>query len=142
MSPESAAELLVWLCITAFFLRVFGQAMAAIYKPRWLPPMREWYSGIIPYGILLPAQLLVLQLMTILAYDFTRAEGALYVTSSRAIVAGVSTIYAAVIAVRTVLRLVRVPLRPWYGGRTLPIILHWVLAFFLFLISGYAVARS
>ena len=101
--------------------------------------MNEWYSGLIPYGMLLLAQILILQLMTLIAYDFTRSAGALLVTDpgTQMILTALSAIYGSIIALRALLRLLRYPLRPWYAGRTVPILLHFVLALFLFLISGY-----
>jgi len=101
--------------------------------------MNEWYSGLIPYGMLLPAQILILQFMTLIAYDFTRSAGALFVIDAdkQVILTALSGIYGSIIAIRAVLRLLRYPIRPWYAGRTVPILLHFVLAFFLFLISGF-----
>jgi len=132
------AVFLIWLCVAAFFVRVLSQVYVALYQPPWLPPMNEWYSGLIPYGVLLPAQILILLLMVVIAYDFTRADGFFCVTEpmSRSIITWLSAVYAASMTVRTLRRLAKYPLRPWYSGRSIPILLHFVLAFFLFLISG------
>ena len=61
---------LMWVCVVLFMFRVLGQVYVALYAPRWLPPMREWYSGLLPYYLLLPAQLLIFALMAIVAYDY------------------------------------------------------------------------
>ena len=143
MIEQGTAVILVWLCLAAFFLRVLGQAYVALYEPSWLPPMNAWYSGLVPYGLLLLAQVLILQFMTLVAYDFTRSAGALFVTDPgrRLIITALSAIYGSIIAIRAILRLLFHPLRPWYAGRTVPILLHFVLAFFLFLVSGFPVSR-
>ena len=46
---------LMWACVVLFMFRVLGQVYVALYAPRWLPPMGEWYSGLLPYYLLLPA---------------------------------------------------------------------------------------
>ena len=41
-----------------------------------LPPMEHWYSGLMPYEYLLPAQIaLIVVLMTKICVDFTRRRG-------------------------------------------------------------------
>jgi hypothetical protein len=42
---------------------VAGQAMVAFFDVQWLPPMERWYSGLVPYEILLPAQIAIIVLM-------------------------------------------------------------------------------
>ena len=55
MIEHGFAVFLIWFCVAAFFVRVLSQVYVALYQPPWLPPMNEWYSGLIPYGVLLPA---------------------------------------------------------------------------------------
>ena len=43
-----------------FALRVLGQALVAFFSVRWLPSMAWWYSGLVPYPILLAIQLVML----------------------------------------------------------------------------------
>ena len=45
-----------------FALRVLGQALVAFVGVAWLPIMEQWFSGLIPYPILLMIQFLVLVL--------------------------------------------------------------------------------
>ena len=50
--------------ITVLFAgRVLGQALVAFVGVPWLPPMEQWFSGMIPYPPLLIIQLLMLMLM-------------------------------------------------------------------------------
>ena len=49
------------VALTALFAaRVLGQALVAFLDVPLLPPMSAWYSGLLPYPILLPTQLLIL----------------------------------------------------------------------------------
>ena len=66
---------LVWTLFALFVLRVAGQALVAFFDVQFLPPMKAWYSGLMPYEYLLPAQLLVVALMAKICLDFTRRRG-------------------------------------------------------------------
>ena len=129
---------LMWVCVVLFMFRVLGQVYVALYAPRWLPPMREWYSGLLPYYLLLPAQLLIFALMAIVAYDYTREEGFLFITSELKgkILVGIAIAYFAAMVTRYVITMGRYPGRRWFGG-TIPIALHCVLATFLFMVGSF-----
>ncbi len=64
---------LLWTTTALFLLRVVGQIEVWLLAPDWLPPMQAWYSGLLPYPLLLPAQILLLMLMPVLAYRRTVA---------------------------------------------------------------------
>ena len=57
------------------FGRVIGQLIVYLYAPRWLPPMDEWQSGLLPYPVLLVSQAVVLTFMTLICVDFVRTRG-------------------------------------------------------------------
>ena len=62
-SPGASGKteaLILALLALAFLGRVAGQAVVALVAPAWLPPMEEWYSGLIPYPVLLPIQGVIL----------------------------------------------------------------------------------
>jgi hypothetical protein len=114
------------ILLTLFIARVLGQLLVALKQPQWLPPMKEWYSGLMPYRYLLPAQLAIIVLMIAMIRQV--ANGA---PPNRSLAIGIfvfATIYAAAMVVRFFVR--RRPL--------IPILFHWVLAAFLF---TYATAR-
>lgn len=121
--------LLLWTLQGLFLLRVLGQVYVGLYAPEWLPPWPEWYSGLLPYPLLLPAQLLLLMWMTVISCDNTRAAGRFYVESARVRrrLRWVAALYAAVMAVRYVVTMVLAPEMRWLHG-TIPIAFHWVLA--------------
>src|SRR5437879_7372841 len=65
----------LWFLLFLFCLRVAGQALVAAFAVPFLPPMQQWYSGVLPYPILLPVQILIIVLLAKVATDFTRRRG-------------------------------------------------------------------
>ncbi len=137
--PASYARWL-WLFTALFFLRVVGQIVVVLFHPRWLPSMPQWYSGLMPYRYLLPAQILILALMTAINLDFSAGPG-LFVEPRPALgrwLVGFSFIYWGGMALRYVLRMTRHPDQRWLGG-TIPIVFHCILAAYLFTFGKYHV---
>jgi hypothetical protein len=117
---------LLTILLALFIARVVGQILVVLKQPRWLPPMEAWYSGLMPYRYLLPAQIAIIALMVVMI-----RQVAIGAPSNRSLAIGIfvfATIYAAAMVVRFFVR--RRPL--------IPILFHWVLAAFLF---TYATAR-
>jgi hypothetical protein len=129
---ETALVAALWLCTAAFFLRVLGQVYVALYAPRFLPPMAQWYSGLLPYPLLLPSQILILMFMAVVAADFTEGAGAFFVTrpaTARTLLV-LGGVYFGSMGVRYAIRMARHREARWLGG-TIPIFLHMVLALFV-----------
>jgi hypothetical protein len=55
-----------------FLLRVVGQVLVRFLGVRWLPPDPEWYSGLLPYPLLLPVQIILLLWMALINAGVTR----------------------------------------------------------------------
>jgi hypothetical protein len=55
-----SAAALLWSCIALFAARVLGQFEVLLVSPDWLPGMEAWYSGLLPYYLLLPVQIAIL----------------------------------------------------------------------------------
>ena len=129
---------LIWACVVLFMLRVLGQIYVAIYHPPWLPPMSQWYSGLLPYHLLLPTQIIILIFMSLVAYDFSRREGTLFVVSPQTgrVLMTLGIIYFTSMVIRYILRMMRRPDQRWLGG-TIPIIFHCILALFIFLCGHF-----
>jgi hypothetical protein len=128
----------LWFFLALFVLRVLGQIVVVAFHPRWLPPMSQWYSGLIPYHFLLPIQLVMIFVMGLVAYDFVRDQG-VFVVPRPDIGRGVvwfSYVYAASMAARYLISMFQHPDRRWFGG-TIPIIFHFVLAAFLYVCGSY-----
>jgi hypothetical protein len=119
-----------------FVLRVLGQLLVVLAQPRWLPPMKDWYSGLIAYPLLLPAQIAIIALMVVLI-----RQAASNAPPNRPLALGIlafATMYALSMVVRFVILRRRHPDYRWHEGGMIPILFHWVLAGFLF---TYAAAR-
>ena len=67
---------LIWLCLAVFVIRVVAQVEVSLCAPSWLLPFRAWESGLVPYPALLPAQILLIAWMTVIAVDHPRGRPA------------------------------------------------------------------
>ena len=113
--------------------RVLGQLIVFFYAPRWLPPMQQWQSGLLPYPLLLASQFVVLTLMILISRDFGRGSGFFVAPHPRGglFSIGFACVYFAGMVVRYVIRMRRYPDQRWLGG-TIPIVFHAFVAAFLF----------
>jgi hypothetical protein len=138
-TPQSLGVVL-WLCSVLMLLRVVGQLLVFLRAPRWLPPMAQWQSGLVPYAFLLSTQAAVLVLMFWIAADFTSNAGFWLrpMPVLGRIVLVWSCLYAAAMVVRYAVRMARRPDQRWTGG-TIPIIFHVVLAAFQWTFAQYHV---
>jgi len=136
------ARYLLWSLLALFFLRVLGQIIVVLFSPRWLPPISQWYSGLLPYRLLLPIQIALLFVMGMVCRDVMRGEGFFAVPRSRLGQGLVwfSYIYFSSMVARYVIQMTLRPDQRWFGG-TIPILFHCVLAAFLFVLGSYYVKR-
>lgn len=138
--PELYAAIL-WILLGLFVLRVVGQIVVVLAQPRWLPPMREWYSGLLPYPVLLPVQVVFIIVMIRMTLDVGRGGTgwAAPLPGLGSVLVWLSFVYAAGMVVRFVVWLRRPPerRRAW-----IPIIFHLVLAAFLFVFGSWHVAAT
>src|SRR5687768_14383110 len=65
----------LWILLALFCLRVLGQVLVAFWNVRSLPPMSEWFSGLIPYPVLLASQVLIIVLLGTVCIQFSRGRG-------------------------------------------------------------------
>ena len=125
------------LLFTGLFLaRVVGQLLVRARRPDWLPPTEQWH--LMPYRLLLPAQLAILAVMGWLAQAFFRESGAVVDRSHGAgqLLLGLSCVYAGGMVVRYATRMARRPEERWFGG-AIPIVFHLVLASHLFVLGSF-----
>jgi hypothetical protein len=135
-SHTESAALLLWSCVALFAARVIGQVETLLVAPDWLPDMDAWYSGLLPYPILLPLQIGILMLMTAVAWNRRVRNGSFArsrprVAEALRILAG---IYFFVMAVRLAVNVNANGADFWHEG-AIPVAFHWVLALFV-LVSG------
>ncbi len=126
-----------------FFLRVVGQALVAFRDVTFLPPMPEWYSGLLPYPVLLPIQVAILAVQAVISRDLWTGHGLFAVRRPPAgrLLRGLSVVYFAAMALRYVITMALRPERRWLGG-VIPIVFHWVLAGYLFVLGRYHLRRA
>jgi hypothetical protein len=127
---------LLSILLALFVARVAGQILVVLRQTRWLPPMKDWYSGLMPYRYLLPSQIAIIVLMVVMIRQV--ASGA---PPNRSLAMGIfafASVYAMAMLVRFVILRRRHPDYRWYEGGMIPILFHWVLASFLF---TYAASR-
>ena len=136
VDPPSRLAPLLWALLGVFVLRVVGQALVAFLDVGFLPPMQAWYSGLLPYVFLLPAQVVIMALMFKICIDFTRDAG-LFVRPHRFFAVHwliFGYLYLAVMMLRYTIQMVMQPESRWFGG-TIPIFVHWALAAFVILVG-------
>ncbi len=134
------AAALLWSLLGLFVLRVLGQLLAYTASPMWLPPHRRWFSGVMPYHWLLPAQLVLIAVMTPVNRAVGTGTGPLDGPNPGASwwVLVVGSLYALAMVVRTVRRMM---LPPHRRGVVIPIVFHFVLAAWV-LVYGAWLGRS
>lgn len=127
------AGVVLGLFTVLFGIRVAGQLLVLRMSPRWLPPMEQW--NLVPYPILLPIQLVLLVVMTVVTADLARGAKILSTGPNVGFVlVGCACAYAAAMVVRYVVRMARRPEQRWFGG-AIPIVFHCVLAAWLFVLA-------
>jgi len=112
----------------AFLGRVLGQVMVVLFSPEFLPPMEAWYSGLLPYPILLPIQIAILALQARISLDLYRGRGRFAVPHPRFGMAlrWFSYVYFAAMVLRYVI-----------FGTSIPVFFHWVVAAYLYVWSRF-----
>jgi hypothetical protein len=132
---------LLWACIALFAARVIGQFEVLLVAPPWLPDMDAWYSGLLPYPLLLPAQVALLMVMSVVAWNRRVRTGRFAAAHPRTVRAlrALAASYFGVMALRLALNVAANGADFWRAG-AIPVACHWVLALFL-LVSSRASSR-
>jgi hypothetical protein len=126
-----------------FVLRVTGQAIVGVHEVSFLPPFERWYSGLLPYPLLLPAQIALIALMLKIVRDFARGNGYFVDLKPRTgtMLKVLGCIYFLSMFVRYIVTMGLHPELRWFTG-TIPIWFHFVLAAFVFTLGQYQVRRT
>jgi hypothetical protein len=122
------------LLLVLFIARVLGQVSVLLFQPRWLPPMKDWYSGLLPYRFLLPAQIAIIALMIAMIVQVGSDPPPNRVLAY--VICGFAAVYAVSMVIRFIILRRRHPDYRWYEGGMIPIMFHWVLAAFLFVYAS------
>ena len=123
---------ILWICLVLFACRIAGQILVEFFEVTFLPPSKEWFSGIISYPILLVFQIAIILLMAQVATDLTKGTGRFSqsspVTARNLRICG--SIYLLSMILRYIIRMYIYPEERWTGG-CIPIFFHCVLATFV-----------
>jgi hypothetical protein len=138
VSTSQVRIAVLWACTGLFLLRVLGQVEVVLIAPAWLPPMEQWYSGLLPYPLLLPAQIALLMLMTSLVVREKRVRRFAH---DRNWLRVVSLIYFAAMLSRLIIQYLRGADNVIDAGG-IPVAFHWVLALFLLVLSRNTTTRE
>ncbi len=138
-SSSRQYALVLGVLAVLFLLRVLGQMLVAFAGVTFLPSMPEWYSGLLPYPILLPVQWLILLVQLGISVDLWRDAGVFATRRPRLgrLLHWFSLVYFAVMVTRYVVTMTLYPERRWLGTGTIPIVFHWVLAAYLFVLGRF-----
>jgi hypothetical protein len=133
---ERSRRLALWVCLGIFLVRVVGQIEVLLLAPPWLPPFSAWESGLIPYSVLLPLQILVVAWMGAIVSDHRRGSGPMWVESFpvRHRLNAFALIYASIMLVRLIVT-AALPPHSVIDRGLIPILAHWDLAAFIALLS-------
>ena len=136
----ASAATLLWSCVALFAARVIGQLETLLVAPAWLPDMDAWYSGLLPYPALLPVQIAILMVMSVVAWNWRVRSGSFARSHPRRaqMLRMFAGIYFVAMAVRLAVNINANGADFWREG-AIPVAFHWVLALFL-LVSGRASA--
>jgi hypothetical protein len=134
---------LLWSCLALFLCRVLGQVEALLVAPSWLPTMAGWYSGLLPYPVLLPVQILLLMVMTAIAWDRSFGRGLTQIVRprSRTWLRGIAIVYFIGMATRLAAQGLRFGPELYLHG-AIPVAFHWVLALFLLTLADQPRVRA
>jgi hypothetical protein len=126
------------ILLMLFCFRVLGQALVAFVHVSFLPPMQEWFSGLLPYPELLSCQIFIIAFYGKVCLDFASGKG-FFVTPNAALgrfLLQFGSLYLIAMIMRYIIRMTLYPAERWMGG-SIPIFFHWVLAAFLLVLGIY-----
>ncbi len=123
----------LWVLLGLFSCRVVAQLAQWRTEVPFLPSFEAWHSAVIPYGLLLASQALILGFYGWVALAFWKGRVQPSRTSAGAWLS-IGVVYAGVMVVRLVLGLTVMSSHFWFANH-LPTFFHLVLASFM-LVAG------
>ena len=129
---------ILWTLLALFCCRVLGQVLVEFFGVRFLPPSKEWFSGLVPYPRLLVTQIAIILLCIKICTDLTTRRGWFHQPRNwfGNILLVFGSLYLLVMVVRYGVRMSLYPGERWTGG-SIPIFFHWVLAAFVIVLGVY-----
>ena len=136
MTGSQCHALVLGLLTLAFSLRFAGQLLVAFLGVGFLPPMEAWSSGAVPYAALLIVQVGILTAQVAIVCQLWSGSGPMTVTRHQLgrWLAWFSAVYFGVMVARFIgARLAPAEVGPF--ADMIPIVFHWVLASFCWVLS-------
>lgn len=130
----------LWLCASLFAFRVAAQLAALLFKPKFLPAFESWHGGVLPYPLLLGAQILILIWLAWTAWQFSKNNMHPHRRLGVVIIIFAS-LYFLVMLLRFLLGLTILSEHRWFASY-LPAFFHLVLACYLFLYGHFHFCHS
>jgi sterol desaturase/sphingolipid hydroxylase (fatty acid hydroxylase superfamily) len=124
----------LWLLAALFAIRVAAQPAALLSGLSFLPSFESWHSGVLPYGVLLASQFVILAWLGRTAWRFTAGTMVPSRPAGRVLIA-VGGVYFVSMLVRLILGLTILHGNRWFAS-PLPAFFHLVLASYL-LLAGH-----
>ena len=118
-----------------FCFRVAAQLIQAFYPVDFLPPFEEWHSGVMPYGLLLTCQVVVLACCTNVVVKFAHFKVTPNYKAGRFYLAA-GAVYLTVILCRMIVGATLVNEIRWFNSE-IPSFFHLVLASFLLVMGRF-----
>jgi hypothetical protein len=137
---DRALACALWTLSALFLARVVGQIIVTTFDVRWLPPMADWQSGLLPYPALLASQAVILLVMLWINVSVSRRRGFFARPHPRLgwVLLIVAVVYAGAMVVRYVISGQLHPDRRLWPPGSIPIAFHFVLAGYLYVLSRLA----
>ena len=133
-------QILLWTITIIFLGRILAQVFVGIYSPSYLPKMEMWYSGLLPYPILLTYQMFMYTCMVIFNFCLLMGRGPLFLVlndkvSIYYIYFGIT--YFSLMVIRFIIHKIKEPEITWPRG-SIPIFFHFFLALYIILLGSYS----
>lgn len=123
-----------------FAVRVIAQPLSLVVSSSLIPPFASWYSGAVPYPLLLATQVVIL--VALAAGIRAISRGVILWSRRSARILGVfGAIYFGSMALRLVLGATILQAHPWFG-RTIPAFFHLVLASYVLVYADFHVRSA
>lgn len=123
----------LWLLTTLFCFRVIAQPATLFFEIPYLPPFQDWYSGVMPYWLLVIFQITIIGVMvnTNIAHSGRRVIANL---KRGRVLLVIGLTYAAIMAARLILGYTLLADHYWFANSIAPLF-HLVLATYILLLG-------
>jgi hypothetical protein len=126
--------------LALFAIRVIAQPLSLLVQTPLLPPFASWYSGVVPYPLLLVAQIVILIVLTA-GIRGTDRRAASWSRRTVVLFGVFGALYFVTMALRLVLGTTILQAHPWFG-RTIPAFFHLVLASYVLVYADFHIRSA